>query len=123
MNEKSEKRNMMLHYRSAEQSGERLLKLFNCHQCGFHEKVLSKMWIEGYEDEFIIQCKSIHPNFFKVDFVFGDGFKRDGKIIEELLCGVCGTSGQMLPVTDEVLRMFGFSAKRKKVKSKVKVSK
>ena len=122
-NKKENKKNMLLHYRPVEKKAKEPIKLFNCHECGFHEKVISKMWIDGYEDECIVQFKSIHPNFFRVDFIFGESFKMDGKVIEELSCGICGFPGQMLPVADEVLEMFGFSRKRVKVKSKAKVLK
>tara|TARA_Y100001935_G_C17265438_1_gene488899 strand:+ start:206 stop:577 length:372 start_codon:yes stop_codon:yes gene_type:complete len=123
MMNKGEKRNMMLNYQPAKQKGEKQIKLFNCHQCGFHEKVMSKMWIEGYEDDVIVQCKSIHPNYVKIEFISNEHLKNDGKIVEELTCGMCGTVGKMLPVTGEILRMFGFQVDGKKEKSKVKASK
>ena len=108
MFEKFKKMNMKLSFPEEKQN---LTDLFNCPKCGFHQKVIAKIWIKGFQDDFIIQCKIINPNHEKVVLSLGKSLKRDGKMLEELICGICGSNGQMLPVTDEILNIYGMSGR------------
>ena len=116
--EKFKKMNMQLRFPKDSKPNDPI-DLFNCHKCGFHQKVMSKMWIDGYEEEFILQFKEISPTKEILVHTIGKGFKRDGELKEELTCGMCGSIGRMLPVPEDILDMFGVE-KKKKPKKRLK---
>tara|TARA_Y100000768_G_C23559014_1_gene487290 strand:- start:37 stop:495 length:459 start_codon:yes stop_codon:yes gene_type:complete len=81
------------------------LDLFNCTSCGFHGKVISKIWVKGYEDDVLVRLIEIHPQYFKESHVLGGNLKRDGEMVEELICGHCGRTGGKQPVSIQLLKL------------------
>ena len=82
--------------------------LFHCHKCGFHAKVISLIWIEGYEEDFAAYLKHIKPG--KTEFVEKINnvmIPKEGKLVEEILCGNCGRSGQIVPLPKTLLQIHG----------------
>jgi len=91
-----------------DESNIELIELFYCHECGFHSKVISVMWIEGDETNTITQLKNIKPG--KTEFVEKINqtiFKKEGKLIEENICGNCGKTGSIKTVPKTILELQG----------------
>ena len=86
--------------------------LFNCTSCGFHGKVISKIWVKGFEDDVLVRLIEIHPQYFKESEVFGGNLKRDGELIEEFICGHCGRTGSKQPVSIELLKLHGLDPEK-----------
>ena len=87
-----------------------LIKLFNCHKCGFHSKSISKFFIKGYEDDFIVQLISLHPEKpQKTIELDSRKLMNEGELIEEVTCGICGKPGSIENVPEEILNAFGFN--------------
>ena len=104
------KHNTALNFNS---KAEKSITLFNCIKCGFHAKVMSKIWVEGNENEFVIRLLEIHPQYEKVVEVIGEKINADGKICEELMCGHCGRVGSRKSVSVELLKVFGLDPNEK----------
>ena len=103
---KKQKANLNINYHT---KNDQELHLFNCTECGFHGKVISKMWIKGNEDDVIVKFIEIHPQYFKESAVIGKGFKTDGELVEELICGHCGKTGGKKPVSIALLKLHGLN--------------
>ena len=111
---KSNKPNFKLDYpKTLNNSKIECVDLFNCFDCGFHGQVISKIWIKGFEDDFIIQLKDIRPEGTFVDMQIDKRkLKSDGEIVEEHICGKCSRPGIIQPVPKEILEMHGFDVKK-----------
>ena len=88
---------------------------FNCDTCGFHELVIEKYWIKGDIDNFILCIKEVHPSYERVIKTVGDGFKTDGVLCTEYICGKCKSVGNMLPVPGFALNMLGYETPGRKI--------
>ena len=93
-----------------EHEQQNLIKLFNCHKCGFHSKAISKFFIKGFEDDFFVQLISLHPEKpQKTINLDSRKLTNEGELIEELTCGICGKPGSIESVPEELLQAFGFN--------------
>lgn len=111
MNKYKPKKNISLNYTKQGFT----TNLFNCFDCGFHSKAISKIWIKNHDNDFLIQLISIHPETgLKRKQVEDKKLKYDGELIEELICGKCGKIGSIQPVPDDVLRAYGYKVPSKK---------
>mgnify|MGYP003979034075 CR=1 FL=1 len=90
------------------------VKLFNCHKCGFHCKAISKKYVKGFEDDFIVQLISLHPEKpQKITDLDSKKLMNDGELIQEVTCGICGKPGTLESIPEEILLAFGFNVLKK----------
>ena len=120
---KSAKKNLNFNYPKTEDNGEDFIRLFNCYKCGFHSKAISKIYIKGYEDDFIIQLLSFHPEkpVEKID-IEPRKLKNDGILIKDISCGICGKPGKIESIPKDILEAFGFSVNKSNDNSENPVS-
>ena len=121
---KKKTKNIDLRYaKSRDFTQKDFMYLFNCPKCGFHAKAIAKIWVKGFEDEYIIQTQTIHPEKEKIVKNISDNkLSNDGEIIEELICGKCSGPGGLSPVPYEILELYGYDVK-KTIPKKPKTSK
>ena len=98
---------------------EKMKKLFNCRKCGFHSKAISKFFIKGYDNDFIVQLISFHPEKpQKIIDLDKRKLKNDGELIQEVSCGICGNLGSIENVPEDILNAFGFNVYKSKKNKK-----
>ena len=108
--ESPKKRNSELNYNVNRYDHDNFVNLFNCSDCGFQAKVISKKWIKGSEDEVVVHIQHIHPEGDTLLCIIDDKkLSNDGEVLEELICGACGKNGRMENVPKHVLRLNGFT--------------
>ena len=115
---KKAKKNITLNF---EKSSDNLnTNLFNCFNCGFHGNVISKVWVIGNDEEFIVQLLTIHPESgLKINHIDTKKIDMDGEMMEDLICGICGNPGQIEPVPNDILKAYGYKIKSiKKISNK-----
>ena len=113
------KKNLSFNFKPEERAAkgevehQNLIKLFNCFKCGFHSKAISKFYIKGFENDFIIQLISLHPEKpQKTIDLDSRKLMNEGELIEEVTCGICGKPGTIESVPGELLQAFGFNVLR-----------
>ena len=105
MNNKTNKKpNININFQT---KNEKVMKLFNCTKCGFHAKVISKIFIKDHEENCLVRLLEMHPQYHKVAEVLEDNLKTDGEVVEELICGFCGKLGGKKPISVEMLKIYG----------------
>ena len=76
-----------------------------------------KVWIEGFEDEFVVRLHHIHPEHKEtVEHISDNHLKNDGKLIFEPICGKCGKIGHINNVPNDIIKLYGFKPLDNKVK-------
>lgn len=109
-NKKSQGNKNMSYQRSKDPS--RFMSLFNCFKCGFHETVIVKLWIKGYEDDYIVRLHTIHPEKEeKVENIVGEKLSNDGTLVVESICGKCGKVGSIENVPNDIIELYGYIPK------------
>ena len=120
----TKKRNIKFNFNLKNNIDYEFVNLFNCSFCGFHEKVISKQWIKGKEEDFIVNLKTINPEGCTISCISENHtLVNDGEIIEELICGICGTNGRIEQVPKHTLKVNGIKiSKNKNIGFKINTS-
>ncbi len=82
--------------------------LFHCPHCGIIDTVISRITNLRNDEEELLTLKLISPENEVFDTVLENTLTEDTEIIEELVCGQCGTSGNMTDVPGSLLANLGF---------------
>jgi len=82
-----------------------IFQLFHCHKCGFHPNVIKEIWVNGDEENIVVQLLSIKPGEVKIIHVDGQIKLNDNQYNEILICGNCGALGRRLVVPEDLLKI------------------